>query len=83
MGAISNMTVISNDGASELSKNVTSGVQQTVQMLKDATGFDVIEMLTGFGKSTGSADASAGKSGPVKQPAGSSVVLDGKNEPSQ
>lgn len=55
MASIDNMTVISNDGASQLSKNVAGGVQQTAQMLKDATGFDVIDLLKNFGKG-GSAD---------------------------
>lgn len=50
MSAISNMTVISNDGASQLSKNVASGAQETAKMLKDMTGFDVFSVLENFGK---------------------------------
>jgi flotillin len=59
-----------------MSKNVASGVQQTAQMLKDTTGFDVIEMLKGYGKSTPVTDTlSTGKTlatgnGAVKDPAG-------------
>jgi flotillin len=58
MGAIDNLTVISNDGASQLSKNVAGGVQQTAQMLKDATGFDVIDLLKNFGKNGGTTEES-------------------------
>lgn len=50
MASIDNMTVISNDGASQLSKNVTSGMQQTAQMLKDTTGLDIVDLLQSFGK---------------------------------
>lgn len=74
MGAISNMTVISNDGAGQVSKNVSSGVQQTAQMLKDTTGFDVIEMLKGFGKSSPAADTPGTGDGAVKGPARTAVV---------
>jgi flotillin len=59
MGAIDNLTVISNDGASQLSKNVAGGVQQTAQMLKDATGFDVIDLLKNFGKNGGTTEEAA------------------------
>jgi flotillin len=69
------MTVISNDGASQLSKNVSSGVQETAQMLKDTTGFDVIEMLSGFGKSR-PAEAKRTNDGAVDEPARTAVVMD-------
>ena len=72
MGAISNMTVISNDGASQLSRNVSSGVQETAQMLKDTTGFDVIEMLSGFGKSRPAPKTN----GAVDEPTRTAVVVD-------
>ena len=45
MSAIDTMTVVSNDGASQLSRNVTSGVHQTTQMVKDTTGLDIIALL--------------------------------------
>ncbi|MHA7189133.1 flotillin family protein [Arthrobacter sp. MDT2-16] len=45
MAAIDTMTVVSNDGASQLSKNVSSGVHQTTQMVKDTTGLDIIALL--------------------------------------
>lgn len=60
MSAIKNMTVISDDGANQLSKNVSSGVQQTAQMLKDTTGFDVIELLKGFGSKPAALPAASG-----------------------
>lgn len=52
MSAIKNMTVVSNDGASKLSRNVSDGVQQTTQLIKDSTGLDLIALLQGMGKST-------------------------------
>ena len=45
MSAIDTMTVVSNDGASQLSKNVSSGVHQTTQLVKDTTGLDIIALL--------------------------------------
>ncbi|TKV26493.1 flotillin family protein [Arthrobacter sp. NamB2] len=45
MAAIDTMTVVSNDGAGQLSKNVSSGVHQTTQMVKDTTGLDIIALL--------------------------------------
>jgi len=45
MSAIDTMTVVSNDGASQLSRNVSSGVHQTTQMVKDTTGLDIIALL--------------------------------------
>ncbi|MDQ1055786.1 hypothetical protein QE394_003714 [Arthrobacter sp. SORGH_AS 212] len=67
MGAISNMTVISNDGAGQVSRNVSSGVHETAQLLKDTTGFDVIQMLKGFGQP---AAATAGTPTPATTPVG-------------
>ena len=45
MSAIDTMTVVSNDGASQLSKNVSNGVHQTTQLVKDTTGLDIITLL--------------------------------------
>jgi flotillin len=45
MSAIDTMTVVSNDGASQLSRNVSSGVHQTTQLVKDTTGLDIIALL--------------------------------------
>ncbi|MFJ6279539.1 flotillin family protein [Arthrobacter subterraneus] len=49
MSAVDNMTVISTDGASQLSRNVSSGLHQTFQLLKDTTGLDAVEMLRNWG----------------------------------
>ena len=40
LGAIDKMTVISTDGASELTKSVTSNVAQGLQLASDITGVD-------------------------------------------
>lgn len=45
--AIDNLTVISTDGASHLSKQVVGGVTEVTKLLKDATGIDLASMLTG------------------------------------
>ncbi|MDN4610406.1 flotillin family protein [Arthrobacter burdickii] len=45
MSAIDTMTVVSNDGASQLSRNVSTGVHQTTQLVKDTTGLDIIALL--------------------------------------
>lgn len=50
MSAIKNMTVVSNDGASQLSRNVSNGVHQTTQLIKDSTGLDLISLLQGMVK---------------------------------
>ncbi len=44
MGDIDKLTVISTDGARELPKQVTNGVVQTFQLLKDATGIDLSKL---------------------------------------
>ncbi|WP_081747097.1 flotillin family protein [Arthrobacter sp. H5] len=62
MSSIDNMTVISSDGASQLSRNVTDGLQQTFQLLKDTTGLDAVEMLRNWG------DSSGAKASPVAPP---------------
>lgn len=46
MGNIDNLTVISSDGASQLPKQITDGVLQTSQLLKDTTGVDLTKMLS-------------------------------------
>jgi flotillin len=53
MAAIDTMTVVSNDGASQLSRNVSSGVHQTTQMVKDTTGLDIIALLGDLMKNAG------------------------------
>ena len=50
MSAIDTLTVISSDGASTLPRQVTDNVMQTMQMLKDTTGFDLTALIDRFGK---------------------------------
>lgn len=45
MGSIDKLTVISTDGASEMSKRVTNGVVETMQLLKDAAGIDLSKIV--------------------------------------
>ncbi|MGB3953868.1 MAG: SPFH domain-containing protein [Brooklawnia sp.] len=44
LGSIDTLTVISTDGASQVAKQVTNGVVQTVQLLKDTTGVDLTKL---------------------------------------
>lgn len=76
MSAIDNLTVVSNDGASSLSKNVVGGANETMEMLKAATGIDFKSMISNIGKKGGtdedaiksivSAIKSSEKSAPVE-----------------
>ncbi|TDK26696.1 flotillin family protein [Arthrobacter crusticola] len=54
LAAIKTMTVVSNDGAGQLSRDVSTGVQQTTQLIKDTTGLDVITLLGDILKGAGS-----------------------------
>lgn len=44
LGAIDTLTVISTDGAGQMPRQVTNGVVQTVQLLKDAAGIDLSQL---------------------------------------
>lgn len=44
LGSIEKLTVISTDGAGQVAKQVTNGVVQTVQMLRDTTGIDLTKL---------------------------------------
>lgn len=50
MGNIDKLTVVSTDGAGTLPRQVTDNVMQTIQMLKDTTGYDLTNLLDRFGK---------------------------------
>lgn len=52
MGNIDKLTVVSTDGASALPRTVNDNVLQTVEMVKNTTGIDLLEML---GKRTAAA----------------------------
>ncbi len=59
LAAIKTMTVVSNDGAGQLSRDVSTGVQQTTQLIKDTTGLDVITLLGDILKGAGSGQRSS------------------------
>lgn len=46
MGAIDKLTVISTDGAGAVTKQVSNGVVQAIQLLKDTTGVDVADLIS-------------------------------------
>ncbi|WP_051299436.1 flotillin family protein [Arthrobacter castelli] len=62
MSAVDNMTVISRDGAGQVNRNVATGIQETLQLLKDTTGLDVVSTLNNFSGSgtTGPQSGNAG-----------------------
>jgi flotillin len=48
MGAIDKLTVISSEGAAQLPRQVTENVVQVVEMLKNATGLDLQDLLARY-----------------------------------
>lgn len=47
LGSIDKMTVISTDGASSVTKSVTSNIAQLMEMASSVTGVDITELLSG------------------------------------
>ena len=45
MAAIDKLTVVSSEGASSLPRQVNDNVLQTVEMMKNTTGIDLLEIL--------------------------------------
>lgn len=54
LGAIDKLTVISTDGASQLSRTVTDNVAQGMELLTSTTGVDIGELLKGLSQRTSS-----------------------------
>lgn len=66
IGSIQGMTVISNDGASALTRNVTSVLSEGQQVVKQLTGLDLSALVSGMSGVTGEgADAPAEKKSPA------------------
>lgn len=61
MGSIDKLTVISTDGAGQLPRQVGENVVQVTEMLKNATGIDLVEL---FAKATGT---TPGDAAPARQ----------------
>ncbi|MFD3525818.1 flotillin family protein [Streptomyces sp. NPDC058653] len=53
LSAIDKLTVISTDGASQLSRTVTDNVAQGMELLTSTTGVDIAELLKGLSGRTG------------------------------
>jgi flotillin len=56
---VDKMTVISTDGASQLSRTVADNVAQGVELLSSTTGVDLAELLKGITQRTGGARTAA------------------------
>ncbi|AXE38588.1 flotillin family protein [Acidipropionibacterium virtanenii] len=48
MGAIDKLTVVSTDGASQITKSVTNNLVQTLDLIRTTTGVDLTEKLAGL-----------------------------------
>ncbi|MHA7862499.1 flotillin family protein [Tessaracoccus sp. Y36] len=60
LGNIDKLTVVSTDGASVLPRQVTENVMQTMQMVKDTTGYDLTAVLDRMaGKTNGALQGTA------------------------
>ncbi|WP_433547097.1 flotillin family protein [Streptomyces sp. CA-294286] len=69
LSAIDKMTVISTDGASQLSRTVTDNVAQGMELLSSTTGVDLGELLKGIAQKKG---------GPAAEPATASTTPNGQ-----
>lgn len=56
LSAIDKLTVISTDGASQLSRTVTDNVAQGMELLSSTTGVDLAELLKGLTRKPGSTE---------------------------
>ena len=70
LSAISDLTVISNDGASALSRQVGTNLTETLEVVKRTTGLDVQSLLSGLGPARPAAPA-------AHEPSGADVVAPG------
>ncbi|MFD3480195.1 flotillin domain-containing protein [Streptomyces sp. NPDC058695] len=61
LSAVDKMTVISTDGASQLSRTVADNVAQGVELLSSTTGVDLASLLKGLTSGSGSGAAAKGK----------------------
>src|SRR5205807_5842851 len=73
MGNIENLTVLSSDGASDMVRNTTRTVAESVAMIKGLTGVDVAGLV---GAAMGSTAASPGRRGENGAPAEPVEVVD-------
>ncbi len=70
LGAIDRMTVISTDGASALTRNVTGNVAQGMQLASDLLGVDIASLFRRLASSDGVADGDAPQRDVLPAPGG-------------
>jgi flotillin len=68
LGAIDKLTVISTDGASQVPKQVTNGIVQTMELLQNTTGVDLQNLMKRY--VSAAADTTAESNGSSAGPAG-------------
>jgi flotillin len=61
LGSISDLTVISNDGAGHLSRSVAGNLQETIETVRRTTGLDLVSLLTSRQGSPAAVDGAAGR----------------------
>jgi flotillin len=69
MGNIDKLTVISTDGASDVTRSVTSTVAQGMQVAGDLTGFDLPQLMAALVARRTAGDTPASSAGPAPVPA--------------
>ncbi|GIG29487.1 SPFH domain-containing protein [Cellulomonas marina] len=71
LGAIDGITIIDKNGASRVTDQVSTGVQELTAMLKAQTGIDLMGLVQGRGSSNGSAGGSSAQPAGVGSGSGS------------
>ena len=56
MSAIDKLTVVSTDGASEVPRQVTNNIVQSVELIKNTTGIDLTKLMDKYSSDAGKGD---------------------------
>lgn len=75
LSAVDKMTVISTDGASQLSRTVADNVAQGMELLSSTTGVDLAEMLKGITRRSGATSKEAEASLPERAAANGQIPI--------
>ena len=61
LGSISDLTVISNDGAGQLSRSVAGNLHATIETVRRTTGLDLVSLLGSRREAPAAVDAAVGR----------------------